>query len=192
MMIDRPPGWRFLTTVSVVALISFYGASVSKWYSEAIMFMFLAWSVLILIWLTRLGTAGWQARHVLTTARLRRWLPAPLIFFAVVAALAMDGPLWVRFSLSQPSLERYAKEIAAGVDPSPGCRWVGLYRICGDYTSGGEAIPGGSRFLVSDWPLMASRGFVWLPSGQLPTDNMDDQYRHLTGPWYGWKGWDGV
>jgi hypothetical protein len=57
-MIDRPPGWRFLTTASVVALISFYGTSMSDWYFEAIVFMFLAWGALLLILLLRLIVAA--------------------------------------------------------------------------------------------------------------------------------------
>ncbi|NRQ31483.1 hypothetical protein HII36_06460 [Nonomuraea sp. NN258] len=192
MMIDRPPGWWFLTLASVTALISFYGTSVSWWYFETFGFMFLAWGSLMLTWLVRLVVAAWKARRALTAARLLRWLPVPLIFCGVVAALSADAPFWVRFTLSEASLERYAKEIAGGVEPSPGCRWVGLYRICGDYQNGGEAIPGGSRFLVTDWPLMPSRGFLWFPNGQLSTEDLDGDYRHLTGPWYGWKGWDGV
>lgn len=170
--------------VSAVALISFYGTSVSQWYFEAIIFMFLAWTALILTWLTRLIAATWKARP--TATRSLRWMPVPLIFLGVAAALYVDGPLWVRFSLSEAGLEQYAKEIAGGEGPSPECRWAGLYRVCG-----GEAIPGGSRFRVKDWPLMESRGFVWSPETRPLTDTMDDEYRHLTGPWYGWKGWDG-
>ncbi|MFI7136083.1 hypothetical protein ACIBQ1_61300 [Nonomuraea sp. NPDC050153] len=67
-MISRPPGWSFLTVVSVVALMSFYGTSVSMWHFEVIIFMSLTWGALILIWLACLVVTACEAAQMLTAS----------------------------------------------------------------------------------------------------------------------------
>ncbi|MFC5828977.1 hypothetical protein [Nonomuraea insulae] len=191
MFIDRSPGWPFLAALGVAAFLGLAWHGVATPYTEAWVFVVLVWGGFAVVWLIWFGAAMWEARHMLTADRLMRWLPAPLILFGLVSALTVDAPFRARFALSEPSLEQYAMRLASGKEPGPGCEQVGLYRVCGNYSGEAEAIPGGARFLVHDWPWAASRGFMWLPEGKVPIDNMDDQYEHITGPWYGWKGWDG-
>ncbi|XVQ84002.1 hypothetical protein ACQP2K_35060 [Microbispora siamensis] len=198
----RPPGWLLLGTTTFVALISCYLASVPYQYLEGFVFMFLAWSVLGIIWTIRLILAGWtNRRRPMTThwwVTAIRWLLVPLIFVGVVLAIEADAPFQVRFKLSQSSLERYAETLAHS-GRSVGCQWVGLYYVCGEYpadgfvvSGGAEAIPGGAQVMVTDWPLMVSRGFLWLPDGrQPPDDTWCEEYEHLAGPWWGCRSWDG-
>jgi hypothetical protein len=49
----------------------------------------------------------------------------------------------------------------------------------------------GVELQISDWPIAGSRCFVWSPHGQLHADDYEYGLRHLTGPWWGCRGWDG-
>ncbi|TQS08393.1 hypothetical protein [Microbispora hainanensis] len=183
----RPPSGLYFVVLAVAMLISFYGASTTTWYYEIVFLMFPTWVVLGLYWLIRLSLAArseWAAvrRHSL------RWALAPLLFVSMVGALAVDGPLWVRFTLSEPSMQAYAKAIAAGVPPGPGCRMLGLYYVCHS-----ERVEGGALLVVKDIGMMDRMGFAWLPGGRAPSDDgYDNDYTQFTGPWWGWEGWDGL
>ncbi|WP_344945751.1 hypothetical protein [Sphaerisporangium flaviroseum] len=186
----------------MAALISFYLTSVPYIYMEALVFMFFAWTFMGLIWIIRLAAALWINRRRPGTSRswltATRWLLVPLIFVGSVLAIKADAPFQVRFRLSQSSLEHYAAKLAQS-GRSLGCQWVGLYYVCGDYpyegvivSSGTEAITGGAQIMVEDWPIMISRGFLWLPDGrQPPEDAYCEDYGHLVGPWWRCRSWDG-
>ncbi|RCG20136.1 hypothetical protein DQ384_37950 [Sphaerisporangium album] len=198
----KPPRWLFLGIATLAALISFYLTSVPYIYAEALVFMFLAWSLLGLIWIIRVAAALWINRRRSRTARpwltTVRWLLVPLIFAGSILTIKADVPFQVRFRLSQSSLEHYAAKLAQSGRTS-GCQWVGLYYVCGDYpydgdivSSGTEAVTGGAQIMVNDWPIMMSRGFFWLPDGRQPPDDAYyEDYKHLVGPWWGIQAWDG-
>ncbi|WP_424535504.1 hypothetical protein ACOZ38_36270 [Sphaerisporangium viridialbum] len=194
------PGWFFLSTATVAALISFYLTSVPYIYMEALVYMFLAWSFLGIIWIIRLaGTLRITHQETRRWPTTIRWLLVPLIFVGSVLAIKADVPFQVRFKLSQSSLEHYAAKLAQR-DHNVGCQWVGLYYTCGEHAvddgtivaGGAEAIDGGAQVMVIDWPLISSRGFLWLPDRrEPPEDAWCDDYRHLVGPWWGCRTWDG-
>ncbi|AWS44090.1 hypothetical protein [Streptosporangium sp. 'caverna'] len=171
--------------LAVVMLISLYGASATSWYFGIVLLMFPAWVALGVYWLVRAVRAvramGWAAmrRHWF------RWVLAPLVFLGMVVALSVDGPLWVRFTLSEPSMQAYAKTIAAGDETDEGCRWLGLYHVCWS-----EPIEGGALLVVEDYGMMGTEGFAWLPGGQEPSDaGYENHYTPFAGPWWDWRGW---
>jgi hypothetical protein len=184
----QPLSQWYLAALATVMLISAYGASTTSWYYEIVFLMVPAWMALGIYWLVRIVLAvtstGWAPlrRHWF------RWLLTPIVFSAMVAALAVDGPLRVRFTLSESSLQAYAEIIAAGGHAEPGCKWLGLYYVCRS-----ERIEGGALLVVKDIGMMERMGFAWLPGGQEPSDDgADNEYTPFTGPWWGWEGWDGL
>ncbi|WP_214103745.1 hypothetical protein [Acrocarpospora catenulata] len=197
---EKPRGWLrgrlFLFVTALVALIGWYYASVPYPYFEQSVFALLAWTVITLAWIVRLLVAAFRNKRIAAL----NWLLVPVIFVVYVTVHYTEAPFWVRFKLSESSLERYAIDLARG-DQKYGCEWVGLYYVCGAYDSqwggfvsgGAEAIPGGAQVMVTDWPLMVSRGFLWLPDGRQPPDEVwCEEYRHLSGPWWACRSWDGV
>ncbi|GAA5068311.1 hypothetical protein HNP84_008355 [Thermocatellispora tengchongensis] len=110
-----------------------------------------------------------------------------------VLALLTDAPFRVRFAISKPSLETFAKTASLTEDkPIDSCRWVGLYYMCWAYryeTASGVHFRGGATLSSREWAIETNTGFVYLPKGR-PEETLDDSYRHLGGPWYGWHGWD--
>ncbi|NUW34184.1 hypothetical protein HTZ77_22490 [Nonomuraea sp. SMC257] len=132
------------------------------------------------------------ARGADVTERLGRWLLPVFIAGCVTFALVTDAPFWIRFTISRPSLDAYAKAVMENPRRPESCQWVGLYYVCGGWQYmdlDGKRIPGSAEFGVEDPFLYDDKGFLWLPSGE-PDETTDDHYRHLTGHWYGSDGWD--
>jgi hypothetical protein len=190
-MITKPPGVPYLTVVAAAVAVIFLWASYPFWYFEVVLFSIAAGGPLAAYWAIRIALA---APKVDLHARLGRWLLPGFIAGGVVLALIADAPFWIRFTISAPSLEAYAKAVAEDPERGRPCRWVGLYYVC---SSGwqymdldtGERIPGSAEFGVQDPFLYDDKGFLWLPSGE-PDETADDKYRHLTGHLYGSDGWD--
>ncbi|WP_155344585.1 hypothetical protein [Acrocarpospora pleiomorpha] len=191
----KPPGWLFLLSTVFVTLICFYLDSVPYPYFEGGVFGILAWSALGLIFAIRLFNAS-------PSEGLAEAIPPLLvlvIFMGCLLVTSTDAPFRVRFKLSEQSLEKYAMDLARS-GAKTGCQRVGLYYVCGTYSSryglvsgGAEAIPGGAQVMVTDWPLMVSRGFLWLPDKRQPPDEVwCEEYKHLSGPWWACRSWDGV
>jgi hypothetical protein len=192
-----PPEWGFLGGVTLATLISFYLTSVPYPYSEGDVFMLFAWSLLgimWIVWLIRLVVAVSTGRrrpaaHWWVTAI--RWLLFPLMVAGVFLAVRADVPFWVRFTVSQSSLEQYAVNLANGGREEE-CRWAGLYYACEEpFFEETRGAPSGVQLMVTDWPLMRTRGFVWMPAGRPPPDDGWTSHKHLVGPWWGRKTWDG-
>ncbi|MBB2912586.1 hypothetical protein FHS43_003869 [Streptosporangium becharense] len=191
-MIENPPGWRFLTAVTIAAFISLWWSSVPFPYFEGLIFGFFVWVPLSFYWIIRLCAAFWNGRRRLSMKPLLRWLPAPLIVLAVWGVIHLDGSFRVRFTLSQSSMEQYARSIiGGGGHADPGCRWTGAYHVCGRYVGEDEGVPPTAQLDVSDWPLAPSRCFAWTPDGRLRAEDYEYGLRHLTGSWWGCREWDG-
>jgi hypothetical protein len=191
-MISKPPGWLYLTALSAMAGVILYWASVPHWY---IIEMFL---VALFVGLPLL--AIWAIRFATVTSKgtppggLGPWLVPWFIMAGVAAALVTDAPFWLRFTISKPSLEAYARTVTAETKPDPSCRWLGLYRTCGSFPCSGweentRDVPGSACLSGQEWAIHSYTNFVLLPVGE-PEQTMEDNYRHLTGHWYGWAGSD--
>lgn len=97
-------------------------------------------------------------------------------------------------TLSEPSMNAYAKAVTANPHRQEHCQWSacttcvtdGAARITRGST--GE-IPGSAGFETPDLFLHDNKGFLWSPSGE-PEETADDSYRHLKDRWYGYEGWD--
>ncbi|GGO79589.1 hypothetical protein [Nonomuraea cavernae] len=115
------------------------------------------------------------------------------VILGVVVALVWDAPFWLRFTISKPSMEAFARTVTAEAPRDFSCRWVGLYRICDDFPYSGlrnpAYVPGSVCLIGEEWAIHSNTNFVLLPTGE-PEETADDTYRHLTGSWYGWHGWD--
>ncbi|MFI6803298.1 hypothetical protein [Streptosporangium canum] len=192
MMIESPPGWRFFTAAAIAAFINLWWSSVPFPYAEGGVFGLFVWGPLVLYWLIRLSVAMVTGWRTLSMRRLLRWLPTPLIVLGVWGVIHLDGSFSARFALSQSSMEQYARSIIdGGGRTDPGCRWAGLYHVCGHYAGEEEGAPPTAQLNVTDWPLGASRCFTWTPNGQPRPEDHEYGLRHLTGPWWGCRDWDG-
>ena len=191
-MINKPPGLPFLAVFSAAAGVILIWASYPYWYGPE-MFLFavpvgwllLAYWAIRMVWADRKGT--------LTGGLGSRWFWPWFVVGGVVFALITDAPFWIRFTISEPSMNAYAKAVVENPDHEEPCQWVGLYYVCDgwDYLDldTGERVPGSAEFAVQDWFLYDNKGFLWLPSGE-PDETADDSYRHLKDHWYGAEGWD--
>ncbi|GAA3474760.1 hypothetical protein GCM10018965_093130 [Nonomuraea roseola] len=186
-LIDRPPGWTFLTLVTAAGVFTFWWASAPFLPVETVLFIGLVWTALMTIWWIWWIAAMAMASTTFSRARARgRWLAPPLILAAAVGVLATDAPFHVRFALSEASLEAYAQKLAQGAEPDPDCERVGLYRACKDWL--GDPPPGGAMFLVTDFGVESAVGFAWSPTGQEPALAVD--FEHLGGRWWATRQWD--
>ncbi|MER7504610.1 hypothetical protein AB0L05_03340 [Nonomuraea pusilla] len=193
-MIDKPPGWPYLTALSAVVGVVLYWASVPHWYVIEMFLVGLFFGIpLWLIWAARFTLA--MSRGT-AQARLRRWLAPWFVVAGLVVALVTDAPFWLRFTISKPSMEAYARTVTAETSQDTSCRWLGLYRICGAFPYSGwgqddQDVPGSACLIGEEWALESNTNFVLLPVGE-PEETADDTYRRLTGHWYGWHGWDSL
>jgi hypothetical protein len=162
--------------LAIITLIAF---SLPGGYFFVALVALWAWLILGAIWAARLigmvvirrisgrGTWTWA------------WLVAPLIVVATAAVIQLDGPLVLRFRLSEPAMTRFAKRTLDKTSPgSPGR--IGLYEV--DRV---ETFDGGLRFTVAGTGFIDGAGFAYSPRGR-PTDGPDNSYDHLDGPWYLW------
>ncbi|MBB5773708.1 hypothetical protein [Nonomuraea jabiensis] len=191
-MINKPPGWLYLTALSAVAGVILYWASVPHWYViEMFLIGFFFGIPLWVIWGIRFALAMGRGT---AQARLTRWLMPVFIVAGLATALVADAPFWLRFTISKPSMEAYARTVTAETPRDFSCRWLGLYRICDAFPYAGleenaEDIPGSACLIGEEWAIHSNTNFVLLPEGE-PEETADDTYRHLMGYWYGWHGWD--
>ncbi|NAS21851.1 hypothetical protein GT755_09160 [Herbidospora sp. NEAU-GS84] len=177
----EPPGKMFLSCTILVTLMAFYLTSVPHPYSEAWVFGFLAWCVILPTFVVKLVLAkpGGGSSPVPSLLVL-------VVFAVCLLGMALDLPHKARFALSESSLEAYARDVA-GDRARTDCRMVGLYNVCD-----AQPIAGGAQLMVTDPPIAQSRGFLWLPGGTQPPDDTEcETFRHLSGPWWSCKTWDG-
>ncbi|MBB2909192.1 hypothetical protein FHS43_000438 [Streptosporangium becharense] len=182
-----PPGRWLLPGFALTGLMLLYGASVPGGYFLMQMFGGLLALVLAIVWMSRFvvgllradGRAGLRRHWV-------RWAVPPVISAAVIGLLSVDAPLTARFRLSEASLERVAREVAAGRHPERDEQWIGLFHVSAIHQH--EA---GASFLVKGAGFLNREGFTWSPAGK-PDANRDgygdgeNYYRHIHGPWYRW------
>ncbi|WP_329087164.1 MULTISPECIES: hypothetical protein [unclassified Streptosporangium] len=179
-MITKPPGWPFLTAVSAVGLVLLYWASAPYRYTIE-MFLFAVFVVipLALVWLVRIILAGRKDADVVSD-RLRRWFLPWIVLAVVLATIVVDAPFWVRFTISKPSMEAFAKTVTEETTIDASCRWLGLYRVCwaSPYsTIEAEVLPGSAALSTEEWAIHSNTGFVWLPKGR-PEETMEQVH-----PW---------
>ncbi|MBB2909191.1 hypothetical protein FHS43_000437 [Streptosporangium becharense] len=173
-----PPSWLLLPSFTLTGLLLLYGASVPGGYFLSQVLGGLLALVLAIVWVTRFvmglgvdGLSGLRRNWV-------RWAAPPVISVVVIGLIGVDAPLTARFRLSEASLERVAREVAAGGHPERDEQWVGLFHI-------GEIrqIEGGVSFTVKDAGLIYGEGFAWCPAGP-PEPDGTNHYWHVHGPWY--------
>ncbi|WP_354642800.1 hypothetical protein [Kitasatospora camelliae] len=109
-----------------------------------------------------------------------RWAVPPLMLAVTVALLHYDVPREARFAAGRPALAAFAEEALAKGTVSTEQQWVGVYAV-----EDAELVDGGVRFAVSIQTL-GEYGYAYFPNGVPP--KRADYYRHLEGPWYGWRG----
>ncbi|MEV7013664.1 hypothetical protein [Streptosporangium sp. NPDC051022] len=180
-----------LTMLSALACVILYWASVPHWYGiEMCLAAFFIGVPLMMTYVIRFGLASHRGA---VSGRLGRWLVPGFIVAGVVMALVADAPFWLRFTISKPSMEAYARTVTAETAGDFSCRWLGLYRICGaapyNRWDNSQDVPGSAVLNGEEWAIYSNTHFVMLPQGR-PEEVGDDTYRHLTGPWYGLHSWD--
>ncbi|MGW0808672.1 hypothetical protein [Nonomuraea sp. NPDC002799] len=189
-MINEPPGRGYHAAVVIATLVIAWWVSVPFSYSESSVVVIFALVPLMLYWAIRLMVALIQDARTVRRHFLG-WLLLPVIVFGLWAAVDADLPFKTRFALSQSSMERFAQNVLrGGAQDLPTCAWTGLFPVCGRIAGEGKE-PTGVELRISDWPIEGSRCFVWATHGQPRGDDYEYGLRHLTGPWWGCRGWDG-
>ncbi|WP_440069769.1 hypothetical protein [Streptosporangium sp. OZ121] len=191
-MISKPPGLPFVVVFSAAAAVVLTWASYPYWYGiEMFLFTIPVGALLLAYWAIRMVWA--ERKGTLESSSSGRWIIPWFIAGGVMLALMTDAPFWIRFTLSAPSMEAYAKSVAENPDRKEPCQWVGLYYVCGGQqhlnSDTGEKVPGSAEFSAQDWFLDGNKGFLWLPFGE-PVETADASYRYLKDRWYGYQGWD--
>ncbi|MER6004189.1 hypothetical protein ABT120_36895 [Nonomuraea angiospora] len=196
-MISKPPGLPFLIVFSAVATVILIWASYPYWdkfemflLGVPVGMLLLAYWAIRMVWAEHKGTLADDLKY--------RWILPFVIAGGVMLALVTDTPFWIRFTLSESSMEAYAKTVVVSPSHKEPCQWAGLYYVCdgSQYHDGvtGEALPGSAQFGVRDWFLDGNNGFIWLPTGE-PNDiagEYGESYSYLKDCWYSYKGgWDG-
>ncbi|WP_449062196.1 hypothetical protein [Planomonospora algeriensis] len=191
-MIDKPPGLPFLIVFSTAAITFLIWVSDPSWpgfetfvYGIPIGFLLFAYWAIRMTWADYKGTAP--------DGTLNRSLMPWYISGAVMLALVTGAPFWIRFTVSESSLEAYVRAVNENPGGKESCQWAGLYRVCAGKRHqdlSGKEIPGSAEFAVRDIFLNEDKGFLWSPSGE-PDENADGgiSYTHLRGRWYGYR-WD--
>lgn len=188
-MISEPPGRSHHVAAVIAALVIAWWASVPFSYAESAMVMTFVLAPLVLYWVSRFLVA---LTHDATAVRRRsrRWLLLPLIVLVLGATVSAGLPFEARFALSRSSMERFAQDVLrGGTRDLPVCARTGLFPVCGHVLA--EDGLTGVELQISDWPLESSRCFVWAAHGQPRAADYEYGLRHLTGPWWGCRGWDG-
>lgn len=194
-MIAKPPGWPFLIVCLAAAAVILEWASYPFWYwFEMFLFAVPVGLLLTVYWAVRVVLS---ARRGAEMNRLGRWFAPWFVLGGMVLALVTDAPFWIRFTISAPSMEAFAKQVTPldRFHEQP-CQWVGLYQVCGAgwlYTDPDTdlRVPGSAEFQVKDpFVTYGSKGFAWIPFGELDVTS-DGRYRHLKDRWYGadWTDW---
>lgn len=141
--------------------------------------------IILLFWAWLLAGVTWLARFIgvflvrRTKERWASWLFAPVVVVVSAVAIQLDGPLLVRFRLSEPAMTRFTEQARGEPAPTSPTR-VGLWEV-----GRVETFDGGVRFTVAGAGFIDDDGFAYSPAGRPPTRG-DDSYQHLDGPWYLW------
>jgi len=187
------PMGRWVLVVGVAAsLAAIYGLLVPI-SAEMINVGVYVWMLIGCTWAARQRVRRWVVRRYQQppeTTRVdrtrERWL---LWLFAITIATVITGwPLYVKFLLLRPSMERAAiTAIAAhaGGVPYPS--------TTGQTIAGSYVCPHGVWFPFqsprSSWAILAPTGYVYAP--QRPCRNVASTRIHLFGSWYAYQGRSG-
>ena len=112
-----------------------------------------------------------------------RWLVQKLnpTLLALAVVLCLTGaPFYLRFYLSKSSLSAYVANLAVQTNSRDHKR-VGLFLVRETETRDGTV-----RLITSDDGMLDRAGLVFSPRGK-PERVGEDNYTHLTGPWWLWQ-----
>lgn len=162
-------------------------------------FLWMLGSVLILaaaglLWLVWVGLWFSARRRNFAVGSSRWFILAPVAGAVVVAMLAFDVPLHLRWSQARPAFDRFVEESATQgrVEPIE----LDTPSRMGTYVIDRAERLDGQTFVFLDTsssprPFLTSAGFAHLPDGprhDLPVMNVLGgervEYRHLVGDWY--------
>ncbi|MGW0193510.1 hypothetical protein [Nonomuraea sp. NPDC003201] len=190
-MINKPPGLPFVVVFSAAAAVLLIWASHPSWLGlETFIYGIPVGFLLFVYWAIRTTWADYKGTA--PDGTLNRSLMPWYIAGVVLLALITEAPSWVRFTISEPSIEAFVKAVNENPSHKEPCQWVGLYYVC-DGTrhqdaDTGEEIPGSVEFAVRDLFLHDDKGFLWLTSGE-PSEGVDggNRYSYLKGHWYSYR-----
>ncbi|MBB4913678.1 hypothetical protein [Streptosporangium saharense] len=188
-MVNKPPGRGYHAAIVITVLVIALWVSVPFSYTESLLVVIFALAPLVLYWIVRLTVAlirdAAAVRH-----RLLGWLALPAIIGGLWLAVDVDLPFKARFALSQASMEGFAQDVLRS-GAQDDCAWTGLFSVCGEIVGEDKSAPIGVELRIGDWFIAPSRCFVWAPHGQPRAEDYEYGLRHLTGPWWGCRGWGG-
>ncbi|MFI6604455.1 hypothetical protein ACIBHX_50210 [Nonomuraea sp. NPDC050536] len=124
-MISKPAGLPFLIIFSGVAAVLLIRASYPYWDKfEMFLITILVGLLLLTYWAIRMV---WADHKGTATDTLKyRWVMPFFIAGGVMLALVTDAPFWIRFTISESSMEAYAKAVAVNPSSKKPCQWAGL------------------------------------------------------------------
>jgi hypothetical protein len=160
---DRPPtsspplagplGFVFNGAAFVMFIVALWRGSERTGELDSILWVALAWFVVLLAWLFRVMVSAAGSRGAAHPVRaFVSWGLAPLLF-AGAAVLVFGGYAFdARFELSRGALDQAAQDALAG--HAPGAGWIGLYPVNGFIVDGRSVRIGvdGQQAFVRDAP----------------------------------------
>jgi hypothetical protein len=177
---------------NTVRLASWAAIVVALWYarlpgqrvrSSASIYVLILLGTLWLTWpilRTFMGRRfGWPTSLLLNGQRQRFLVGIALLLSAV--AIWYQLPLKLAMYISQPAMDRMAREVMDSGQPYGKNRWVGIYparRI--------KAVPGGVRFTTEDSDVTYKAGFIYLPNVDPKKTNWKS-YKYVGGGWWTWR-----
>ena len=150
---------------------------------EVLLFVSPVIAVPVLVWLVLVIIAG-----VKKYVNWWRWgLLVPGFIIATIVVSGFTVPGRIGWQLARGDMDRAAAECGSLESGRFGVpyqsRTVGSYEF--HHIGGG---PGGEcTFFLSRYYPGITSGFVYLPDGRIPTDDIDHQYVHLGGYWHYFK-----
>ncbi|MFG1680616.1 hypothetical protein ACGFNP_10620 [Nonomuraea sp. NPDC049269] len=169
------------TVAVLLGLVMLYATSAPGGHFTWLMLAGVCWLLFGLGWLVVLGGVLVRRGRLVT---LRRhwpfWAVPPLIVALVGSLVYVGAPVRMRFELSRPALDNFAKTVSEGTPPGKR-NWIGLYPV--EYLDGSRNAFG---FMIDDTGFLTSYGFAWSPNSEPDIDG-PGYYRHFDGPWYIWE-----
>lgn len=123
--------------------------------------------------------------RVVRTKSIRGWLNPSVVLIPLVLAVGTfitwcELGLSLRFTLSRPQLERYARSVSRSHITSNRRVRVGLFTV-----SETEALGNGVVRLITSECMFDDCGLALSPGGPPPRVG-EDSYQRITGDWYHW------
>jgi hypothetical protein len=122
--------------------------------------------------------AGWNSEWFTAGQRSRAWVGGVILLLGVGVAVRL--PRTAAFWISEPAMNRLARQMMAKRGSSPADQWLGLFQA-----KEIKDVPGGVSFLTTREADGMEAGYVYLPAAD-PRSAGWASRRYVGGGWWAW------